>query len=232
MSEIFIDNISFSFDTGIKLAKLKYENCPFEEAADIWEDVVPFEFKDILDLTNIEQRSLAIKILGLDKIASQVNPKLVDKKTIKKTTTWINRQGKLETVDFKDTYELYEVSTTDIFKGATDRWGRNNTERKVHYVKFKDTSTDREYFIWVDAPSVYTANHPNTNIWEIPSGYKINAIQAIAWTIQTDLPIGFIEKIIRQGDCILIKPKNNVKGQGIVRHLSEQEYRDLLVAES
>jgi hypothetical protein len=43
-----------------------------------------------------------------------------------------------------------------------------------------------------------------------------------------------IEKIIRQGDCILIKPKNIelVTDNSPVRHLTEEEYKYLLVAES
>lgn len=232
MSQIYIDNQAFDFDIGVKIAKLKYDTCPFDEVADIWNDIVPFEFKDIKQLKNIEQRRIAISILGIERVVKQVDPKLIDKRTIKKSTTWINREGKLETIDFKDTYELYEVALNKIFDGASDRWGRINVAAKVHYVKFKDTSTDREYFIWVDAQSVYRTNHQKVEQWNIPQDFKINAIQAIAWTIQTNLPIGFIDKIVRQGDCILIKPKNKTKGEDIARHLTEKEYRDLLVAES
>lgn len=232
MSKILIDNLHFDFDIGVKIAKLKYDACPFDEVADIWNDIFPFEFKDIKKLKSIEQRRIAISYLGIENIVKQVDPKLIDTKTIKKSTTWINREGKLEIIDFKDTYELYEVSLNKLFDNASDRWGRTNVAAKVHYVKFKDTSTDREYFIWVDAQSVYLTNHLKVNSWDIPTDFKINAIQAIAWTIQTNLPIGFIDKIIRQGDCILIKPKNKTKGEDVTRHLTEKEYRDLLVAES
>jgi hypothetical protein len=96
-------------------------------------------------------------------------------------------------------------------------------------VKCKDTSTDREYFIWVDLNSVYRTN--NENSWNFEKT-KVNAIQCVAWTIQTDIEEGNIEKIIRQGDCILIKPKSLTKGSGRVRHLTEKEYKELLVAES
>jgi hypothetical protein len=54
---------------------------------------------------------------------------------------------------------------------------------------------------------------------------------AIAWTIQTNLKEGGIEKIIRQGDCILLK-KNKSSQIGDVRHLTGNEYRSLLVLES
>ena len=59
----------------------------------------------------------------------------------------------------------------------------------------------------------------------------LNAIQAIAWTIQTNIPEGGIEKIVRQGDCILIKPNTTERFRG-ERHLTEKEYKELLVAES
>ena len=69
-------------------------------------------------------------------------------------------------------------------------------------------------------------------MWEFDKS-KVNAIQCIAWTIQTNIAEGNIEKIIRQGDCILIKPKN-MRSVGLVndRHLTEKEYKELLVAES
>jgi len=239
---IIIDNQSFAYDIGVRLAKLKYDQCPFDELSDIWDEIVPFTFQDIHNLTNIEQRRVAIKILGLERLASQVNPKLVDKQTIDKTTTWINREGKEETLSFQDTYELYEVNAGDLYRGSTDVNGWNSLldrrgivrllDRKVHYVKFKDTSTDREYMIWVDTRSVYNTNHPETPVWSTPADAKVTAVEAIAWTIQTDLPEGQIEKIIRQGDCILIKPKDTCKTKVTTRHLTEAEYRSLLVAES
>ena len=104
----------------------------------------------------------------------------------------------------------------------------------VHFVKCKDTSTDRDYFIWVDAQSVFQVN--NDRKWlssEEDYGAQINAIQAIAWTIQTNVPTENIEKIVRQGDCIMIKKKFPTDSIGDkLRHLTEVEYLSLLVAES
>jgi hypothetical protein len=59
----------------------------------------------------------------------------------------------------------------------------------------------------------------------------VTAIDAIAWTIQTNLKEGGIEKIIRQGDCILLK-KNKSSQICDIRHLTGNEYRSLLVLES
>ena len=81
--------------------------------------------------------------------------------------------------------------------------------------------------IWVDLQSVARTNGLGWD-WK-PE--QVNAIQAIAWTMQTDISEGNIEKIVRQGDCILIKPKK-LRGKDNVRHLTEKEYKELLVAES
>lgn len=122
---------------------------------------------------------------------------------------------------FSDTYELYEVESKHLFK----EFNRNES---FHFIKFKDTSTDREYMIWVDLRSVRNNNSKGSFIPEI------NPIQCISWTITTNVPIGKIKEIIRQGDCILIKPKKGTKLLSSVetRHLTEKEYRELLTTES
>ena len=96
-----------------------------------------------------------------------------------------------------------------------------------HYLKFKDTSTDREYLLWVDCGNIIRMKSEGKNDGNI----HVDAIDAIAWTIQTNLKKGDIEKIIRQGDCILLKRKEGVE-TNIVRHLTGDEYRSLLVLES
>jgi len=225
--KIVINNLQFNYDIGCRILKTKYSECPFESLQDIWNDIQPMTFKDITEnLANIEQRRVAIECLGIDKLVKEVNPTLVNKQTIKKQTTWIDKDGKLITKKFSDTYELYMVSG-DNFRKGTDR---SVIPNNAYYVKCVDTSTDREYLIWVEPQSVFRTN--NDNGWWSSATTEINAIQSIAWTIQTDVPVGNIEKIIRQGDCILIKPIDTKIKNGSLRHLTEIEYRELLVAES
>jgi hypothetical protein len=227
--KIIINNVEFPFNEGCRLLKLKYDKCPMKEIEDFWEDIVPMNFKDIaVSFTNTEQRRVGILCLGLEKLVSEVNPRLIKSETIKKETTWVDENGVLQNHKFNDTYELYEVD------GSI--WGENlgRNIRNVHYVKCKDTSTDREYFLWVNAQDVYSANDTRENRWYSSNenyGNLITPIQSIAWTIQTDIKEGGIEKIIRQGDCILIKKKDTAE-TGLVRHLTEKEYRTLLVLES
>ena len=229
--KIIIENLQFPYDLGCRLLKLKHnEDCPFQQLEDIWADIQPMTFKDICQLENLEQRRVAILCLGLDRLIKEVQPTLINKKTLKKQTTWVSEEGELITKKFNDTYELYKVAGKYFDEGVKNQWRK---AEDVYYVKCKDTSTDREYMIWVDVQSVYRVNNENDR-WNFDIK-KVNAIQCIAWTIQTNIPNGNIEKIIRQGDCVLLKPIDKYKvGTDVpsVRHLTEQEYKELLVAES
>lgn len=224
--KIVVNSIEFPYNIGCRVLKTKYGNTPFEGLEDIWDDIQPLTFAEITkELKNIEQRRVAITALGLENLIKEINPTLINKESISKTTTWVNSNGELVTHNFVDTYELYQVLGTTLFGRLNGTW---MTRNYYYFVKFKDTSTDREYMIWVDKDSI---RHTNSIPWS--NGVNINSIQAIAWTFQTDVPEGGIEKIIRQGDCILIKKKNNAKPKlGFVRHLTEKEYRELLVVES
>jgi hypothetical protein len=227
MKQIVIDNLQFSYDIGCKILKLKYEECPFEELADVWNDIQPITFAEIAqNIENLENRRVAIKYLGIERFYHQVNPILVDESTLQKSTTWIDKDGNLSTISYKDTYQLFKVSR-EIWAGKTT----SSMVGDVYIVKCKDTSTDREYFIWVDGVQVHNTNN-RQRAWMPEGKLRINAIQAIAWTIQTNVPKGEIEKIVRQGDCILIKTKENVEFLDENRHLTEEEYKNLLSLES
>lgn len=209
--KIIIDNYKFDYQIGLRLLKLKYETSPFEEINDIWDSIIPMTFVEITShFKNIEERRVAFNCLGIERLVSEIDPELVDSETITKTTTWINSEGVLEIVTYDDTYELYVV------KGEKLTLGSNGYQPNEYYVKFKDTSTKRDYMVWVNAN-------------QIP---KKRAIDAIAWTFLTMVPMGKIEKIIRQGDCILFKTKPNFNMEIQERHLTADEYRNLLVLES
>jgi len=225
--QIVINNQKFSYDMGCRLLKLKHKDCPMPQLEDIWDDIVPMTFKEIAKLPNLEQRRVGILCLGLERLTNEIQPKLLSKKTLKKTTTWINEEGNLVETKFNDTYELYEVNG-EYFNEGLEGWQKMED---AHFIKVKDTSTDRNYLIWVDLREVFRTNEINNTLWGFQKE-KVSAIQCVAWTIQTNLPKGKIEKIIRQGDCILIKPKGKYKPLDDARHLTEKEYKTLLVAES
>ena len=228
--EIVINNVSTEFNLGCRMLKTKGGDCPFDELQDFWEEIQPLNFKEIAQIPNLEQRRIALLFLGLDRMVAEVKPTLISTETIKKQTTWINEQGQLVEHKFDDTYELYRVNG-DYFNQGIDNWRKMGD---AYYVRCKDTSTDREYLIWVDLNSVWNVkceNNKNLNRWNFNPN-EVDAIDCIAWTIQTNIAQGGIEKIVRQGDCILIKPKARYETLGRERHLSKQEYLKLLVAES
>ena len=227
--KIIIENIKFPFDIGCKLLKLKHTDCPkkFENTyiREIWDSIEPANFTEIARFENLEQRRVGVLCLGLERLLKEVNPTLIDRSTLTKQTTWINGKGELETINFNDTYELYEVEGA-LFNQGIEDWRKMES---VYFVKCKDTSTERDYLIWVDIKSVKSTNdisHWNKN------SRNVNAIDCIAWTIQTNIPEGNIEKIVRQGDCVLIKTKGKYEPLRWVRHLTANEYKTLLVAES
>ncbi len=227
--EIVINNVPIEFNLACRILKTKGGDCPFDELQDFWEEIVPLNFKDIAQIPNLEQRRVALLFLGIERMIAEVKPELVSSKTISKQTTWVMESGELVEHKFDDTYELYKVNG-GYFSEGVEAWRKMSD---AYYVKCKDTSTDREYLIWVDVNSVWNVkceNDKNLNRWQFDVR-KIDAIDCIAWTIQTNIPQGNIEKIVRQGDCIMIKPKGKYDTIG-ERHLSSDEYLNLLVAES
>lgn len=211
--QIIIDNEYFEFDLGCKVLKLKYKECPdIEQVYDLWDAIVPLSTQEILYIPNLEQRRIALFYLSVEQFDREIEPVLVDRAVLPKTTTWINSEGKLETVSYDDVYELYKVSSEVLSSGLVYSW---SVMADCYYVKFKDTSTNREYLLWVDGDKLA----------------EKTAISAIAWTITTNVPVGSIQEIYRQGDCILIKPM----GEYVPvpeRHLSAEEYLTLLYLES
>ena len=231
MAKIVLNNVSFDYDLGCKIAKLKYGNeCPevLSPLADFWNDIVPATFSDIAQLPNLEQRRIGIGALGLERLTSEVNPILLDRKTLNKSTTWVNENGELHTFEYDDTYELYQVKGEVFSQGLSS----GQIMADSFYVKCKDTSTDREYLIWIEPQSVFRTNRDNTWYERGKSHKELNAIECVAWTITTNVPQGHIEKILRQGDCPLFKTKGKFERLETPRHLTQVEYETLIVAES
>ena len=231
--KIVIHNTTFPFNEGCRLLKLQHKTCPYPQLEDFWDDIKPMTFAEIATLPNLEHRRVGVLCMGLERLADEVQPTLINKETIRKTTTWVMQDGSIKTVEFDDTYELYRVDGKHFNTGTRGSW---QEMRDSYFVKCKDTSTDRNYFIWVDLMEVYKTNDKSNRAWWSTNDMKeyeksVTALEAISWTIQTNVPKGNIEKMIRQGDCILIKPKD-INNTCAVRHITVDEYRTLLVAES
>lgn len=236
--KIIIQNQEFGYDLGCALLKSKYKDTPFHGLEDRWDDIVPATFKQILNdgnVRNVEQRRVAFTCIGTESFLEEVSAELLNTDSIGKTATWVNRDGVLETKAFVDFYNLYKVCAA-VWAGGLYNSTRDTED--LYFIKFKDTSTDREYILWIDPRSVALINGEWIDRCDtfdaLIHARKLSAIDCIAWTIQTTVPQGQIKKIIRQGDCILVRPIEEYqdKENAQWRSLSGEEYRQYLSAES
>lgn len=146
-----------------------------DEAEALWNDsnVKPWTAKEIFKLDNQEQKYLLFSMIGPDEIEKEMNPTLVDSQTLikkqprytvegktghKVTNKFKNEDLKETFVEYEDTYQLYYFDKSKL-----------GTESNVYYVRCKDTSTERVYYIYVDG----TDDRCNTD-----------AVSAIAWTMR------------------------------------------------
>lgn len=229
--KIIIGNYKFPFDIGCKMLKtkyLKYDKCPIKDDAlqELWNNIPEITFEEISKFTNVEERRIAFVCYGIERLIKQVKPKLIDRKIIQKENSYIDGEGNLIKKVINDKYELYKVDGKHL---GNNSWGRQADD--CHYIRCWCTSTGREYLIWIDGKSVSMTNK-SISFWE--SKTTEDAIEAIAWTFTTDVKPEAIEKIIRQGDCILFKIKSTFERdyKGQIRHLTKKEYLEKLTMES
>jgi hypothetical protein len=240
---VIISGQSFPGRTGLRILKLRHETCPFPQWQEAWDVLTPLTFREITEqIKDVERRRTAIAYLGIERLMTQIESKMIREETIEKITTWVDADGQIREHRFSDTYSLHRVRWTTLFGDLTDEtnllmnsnW---NKPHNHHFVKCKCASTGKEYILWVDLRQVYRTNHPEVTRqslddighWRIER--LVDPIEAIAWTFQTRLAKGSIEAIIRQGDCILMRPVINPV-LDTNRHLTGEEYRTLMRSES
>lgn len=238
-----IDKTEFPPEIGKRILKAKHGRCTIPALERQWDEIPDLTFAAIVkEISDTDHRRIAFKYLGLHRMLAELKPRLVCSETVTKTALWARPDGSLVRREYEDTYELFRVDWCELYIGvSTDNMGKEQPrelQQDRHFVKFRDTSTGREYVIWVDIREVL-ANNPEA----IGEGQRIpmlkrkiealvNPIMAIAWTIRTDIERGGIERIIRQGDCVLIRKLPGAGRLEKPRHLTEQEYRSLLGDES
>jgi hypothetical protein len=237
--KIIVNNREFPYETGVRLLRTKNEECQFPEIADIWNEIKPLSFADIgLLFTDDMDKRYAFSCLGIERILEGIEPVLISSASLEKKTSWVREDGSVHIHTYSDVYELYAVRWTDLYTDTPYKKVSSLNKRRNHFVKFRDTSIQKEYMIWLNIVDVYRTNNqdfPSDDIAKVSLRKLeklINPIQAIAWTITTDIATGGIVKILRQGDCILIQQKPDAIKLNIPRHLTEAEYLDLMSAES
>jgi hypothetical protein len=242
-ARVIIKGQSFPGETGLRILKLREDSCPFPEWEEAWKALTPLNFREITErIKDIDRRRTAISFLGIERLMTQIESKMIREETLEKLTTWVDTNGQLREHKYADTYSLHRVRWTTLFGDLTDDTNRLfhsiwDKPRNHHFVKCKCASSGKEYILWVDLRQVYVTNHPevtrkeveNIGHWRIER--LVDPIEAIAWTFETRLAKGSIEAIIRQGDCILMRPTINPEVKQN-RHLTGEEYRTLLRSES
>jgi len=236
--EIMMENSRFSYPIGMKIFTRKYPDfetfakstflpkgggIPEKVKAD-WDLYKEQELTvtEALSLTNLESRRVCFKYIGIENIFKQLKPEKVDAQTIHKNTR-VTKEGTL--AEFDDTYELYQVKSERL---AGDKESERMRRISDFYIlRCNCTSTGREYMIYI--PDLW--NNPVGMLRNLRVGPKPDAIEAVAWTIQVDVPEGQIEEVVRAGDCIMVRPvENYTKCER--RHLTKKEYLERLTMES
>jgi hypothetical protein len=192
-----------------------------------WSKIKPVTVEEALKVANTEDRRVYFDAIGIEKLFKGLDPKLLDKQTIKKKRTRWDDKFEEYTHEFEDIYELYEIEGTKLYD--KDRWG--NPPNPVFAVRCWCTTTNREYWLYVPRDAAL-----GSQWWTSDSeDNKPDAIRAIAWTVRIDVPEENVEKIYRQGDIIVAKMKSKSKlTESTFRpyHLSKEQYLSLMYSET
>jgi hypothetical protein len=232
--------VEFPFKLGIRLFKCRFKQSPIPELEGIWSRIEPMTFAEINRLfPSIAQKRAAFECMGLETMLRDLNPVKVSAESLLKTTSWVQPDGSIIQHSFTDTYEIHRVNAFDLWGDQHPHNASREQLGNVYFVKCRDTSTGKEYVIWVDLISIYQINARMRNKNGIVTTNSrmnfeklVTPIEAIAWTIMTDIPYGSIEYILRQGDCIFVRPSADCKKQIFPRHLTGKEYVELMKGES
>ena len=236
----------FDLSTALKLWKTKYQDDyrdfqkavitheslnDFEEfVSSMWPLIETVSIQDALIQENTEDRRVYFDAIGIEKLFKSLDPKLLDKQTIKKKRTRWDDEFNEYTHEFEDVYELYEIDAKKMF--TKDRWG-NEPRDHIYAVRCWCTTTNREYWLyvprWAALGDHWWSNDPKDN------EARADAIRAIAWTVRLDVPIGHVDRIYRQGDIIVAKIKEEITSDtpsALPYHLSKEDYLQLMYSET
>lgn len=195
---------------------------------EVWEDIVPVTAKEAFSQKNAEKRRAYFDCIGVVNLFKSVEPKLLDKKVVKKSRKrWDDKNDPYEYV-FEDVYELYSIDPKKLYENsdAESSWGFSRSSEKYIAVRCWCTTTKREYWIYVPEEAALASG----SILDIDeSKKKYDAIKAIAWTIRID--VSNPEKIYRQGDIIIVKESSKSEKVSPY-HLGKDDYLKLMYSET
>lgn len=230
----------FTLTEALRLWKTKYEddirdfhkdvcNHPSmnefaEFVIDMWDSIKVIDVSEAFQVPNAEKRRVYFDCIGVSKLMAKVNPELLDRQVINKRRAAWDDDNKHIVKEFEDVYELYKVPKEVLFAGVEDKYFRANSDAYV--VRCWCTTTNREYWLYVAAPSYRLVQTGDTSEYKIVT----DAIERIAWTIRIDIKNP--ERIYRQGDIIIVKKGPESVKTTAPYHLSKEEYLNLMYSES
>jgi hypothetical protein len=234
----------FDLTTALRLWKTKYQDDIRDFFKDVithdqlqdfglfveecWNRIEPVTVEEALKVENTEGRRTYFDAIGIEKLFKGLDPKLLDKQTIKKSRVRWDDELNEYTHEFEDVYELYEILASKMF--TKDRWG-NEPRDHIYAVRCWCTTTNREYWLYVPKWAAIGESWWSSSDDERA---KADAIRAIAWTVRLDVPIGHVDRIYRQGDIIVAKMKDSAKATETTSlyHLSKDQYLSLMYSET
>ena len=191
---------------------------------EIWDSVEKITAGEAFKQKNAEMRRIYFDAIGVVELFKSVEPKLLDKKVIKKKRTrWDNNNDPYEYL-FEDVYELYAVDPAKLYEGTDQQRSFFGGNRMYIAVRCWCTTTNREYWIYVPEEAALKDGY---RVWSDHKHYDV--IKAIAWTIRIDIKNP--ERIYRQGDIIVAKEgKDSTKVDPY--HIDANDYLSLMYSET
>lgn len=231
-----VSNVTdFGLTEALQLWKAKYpEFVDFEKdvithpsledfgdfVSSMWDTIEPVTIQMALSQENTEKRRVYFDCIGVRKIFSELEPKLLDRQVINKKRMGWSEENEPGFKEFEDVYELYQIDGQKMFD--KDRWNRD--PNPIFAVRCWCTTTNREYWLYVPMRAALGIEWQGGAKNELP-----DAIRAIAWTIRIDVKNP--EMIYRQGDIIVVKVPENADICS-ERHITKEEYLNLMYSES
>jgi len=193
---------------------------------EMWDSVNPITPKEAFEQKNAEMRRIYFDCIGVVELFKAANPKLLDKKVIKKLRKRWDEKNDPYDYEFEDVYELYSVDPNELYKGTETDNSRWRARSKYIAVRCWCTTTNREYWIYVPEEAALVEG---MRTWEDDEKKKYDAVKAIAWTIRIDVTNP--RRIYRQGD-IIIAQESNDSTKVTPYHLTKDQYLSLMYSET
>ena len=193
---------------------------------EMWDDITPINVREAFEQTNAEMRRIYFDCIGVVELFKAANPKLLDKKVVKKLRKRWDDNNDPYDYEFEDVYELYSIDPNELYKGTETDTSRWRARSKYTAVRCWCTTTNREYWIYVPESAALAEG---IREWEDEDKKKYDAIKAIAWTIRIDMTNP--KRIYRQGDIIIAQEGTNSQAT-TPYHLSKEQYLSLMYSET